>query len=303
MLDERCDRHPQAEIGGNGIDSYVDIAAVRSDARPEIGLVGRIGEVWDRYRLPIAVTELHNGSTRDEQLRWLVEGWMAAQQARASGIDICAVTAWSLFGAVDWNSMLCARAKYYEAGAFDVRAEEPRPTALAGAIEGLARHGFVDHPVLDQPGWWHDAWHANERDGRPLVLLGSGRMIAVIETCCSARRLPVIANCRSNARQLMAAHGAWAAIWVEDRRPRRLGKPAGPVRIFCQFADGGQLVLSSDDPECPQIEAANAALDLAIDGQPGAFQLTETGPHNQYRLVSRAWQKRWQVGAEESEVA
>ena len=46
------------------------------------GLKQRIDEVWDRYHLPIAVTELHNGSTRDEQLRWLVDGWQAHRRKR-----------------------------------------------------------------------------------------------------------------------------------------------------------------------------------------------------------------------------
>ncbi|TGV77813.1 hypothetical protein EN788_67275, partial [Mesorhizobium sp. M2D.F.Ca.ET.145.01.1.1] len=84
-------------------------AAVRSDRRHEAELGHRIDEVWQRYRLPIAITELHNGSTRDEQVRWLAEGWKAAQEARARGIDVRAVTAWSVFGAVDWNSLLTAR--------------------------------------------------------------------------------------------------------------------------------------------------------------------------------------------------
>ncbi|UVK57378.1 family 1 glycosylhydrolase (plasmid) [Mesorhizobium sp. AR02] len=305
MLDERCDRHPAEKIGGNGIDSYVDIAAVRSDARREAGLGARIGELWGRYHLPVAVTELHNGSTRDEQLRWLVEGWTAAQEAKASGIEICSVTAWSLFGAVDWNSMLSARAGYYEPGAFDVRAGEPRPTALADAIEGLARRGCVDHPVLDRRGWWREDIES-DRCGRPIVLLGSGRMIAVIQECCSTRRLPVVSAGPGNARKLMAAHGGWAAIRIEDRRPTRVGMPAGPVRIFCEFPDGSRLIVRSDDPAHAQIETANAALDLAIDGQRGGVQLTERGPHNQYRLVplARDVQGLGQFGAEvTSEVA
>jgi hypothetical protein len=104
----------------------------------------------------------------------------------------------------------------------------------------------------------------------------------------------------------MAAHGAWGAIRVEDRRPTRVGMPTGPMRMFCQYPDGSNLVLRSDDPGRPQIEAANAALDLVIDGQRGAFQLSQTGPHNQYRLVPlpSGVQERWQFSTEvRSEVA
>ena len=32
-------------------------------------------EVWERYRLPVAITEAHLGCTREEQMRWLKEVW------------------------------------------------------------------------------------------------------------------------------------------------------------------------------------------------------------------------------------
>jgi dTDP-4-dehydrorhamnose reductase len=71
------------------------------------------------------VTEAHHGSTRDEQVRWLMEVWWAAEDLRAAGQDIRAVTVWSLFGAVDWNSLLVRKIGFYEPGAFDIRG--PRP--------------------------------------------------------------------------------------------------------------------------------------------------------------------------------
>ena len=39
------------------------------------GLTTAITEAWQRYRTPIAVTEVHNGSTREEQLRWAAQVW------------------------------------------------------------------------------------------------------------------------------------------------------------------------------------------------------------------------------------
>ncbi|MFK0692818.1 family 1 glycosylhydrolase [Mesorhizobium sp. IMUNJ 23033] len=283
MIDERVDQFPDEMVGGNGIDSYVDIAAARSNARDDTSLRLRLDELWDRYHLPIAITELHNGSTRDEQIRWLVEGCKAAQAAKDSGVDVRAVTAWSLFGAVDWNSMLVRQDGFYESGAFDIRAGAPRPTALAAAIAGFAKHGSVDHPVLDRPGWWR-AERNSESGGRPLLLVGFGRMISIIEQCCTNRRLTVSAARPDKIQLLVAKHQAWAAIEVDGGELRRAGSPAVATRMLCRFPDGGELLLQCD-PTHPSIEVANALLDLVIDGQRGAFQLLQTGPGNQYELL------------------
>jgi beta-glucosidase/6-phospho-beta-glucosidase/beta-galactosidase len=287
MLDEQIDQHPDEQIGGNGIDTYVDSAAVRSISQRDTGLRQRIDEVWMRYHLPIVVTELHNGSTRDEQVRWLVEGWQAAQSARQNGVDVRAVTAWSLFGAVDWNSTLSARNGYYESGAFDVRTGAPRPTALANVIAALARHGRADHPLLDRPGWWRDERSLESHRTRPLLLIGFGRIISVIEECCTARRLPVCAARPDKISELMKEDGAWAAIHVDERSSARTGASKNPIRMLCRFPEGNDLMLQCD-PNSPTTEVANAFLDLIIDGQRGAFELSQSGPNNQYALAPLA---------------
>ncbi|CCV05646.1 dTDP-4-dehydrorhamnose reductase (fragment) [Mesorhizobium metallidurans STM 2683] len=281
MLDDRVEQYPDEQIGGNGIDVYVDIAAVRSHVRDETGLEFRINELWDRYQLPIAVTELHNGSTRDEQLRWLVEGWAASQAAKDSGVDVRAVTAWSLFGAVDWNSMLVRRDAYYESGAFDIRGDAPRPTAIAKAIAGFAQQGSFDHPVLDRSGWWRsEPTPATSR--RPLLLVGFGRLISIIEECCTIRRLTACAARPAEVEHLLATSTAWAAIRIEDNSSPALS--ASTVYLQCQFADGGQLFL-----QCAawlgSSAVANAFLDLVIDGQRGRFELLCAGADNQYEMA------------------
>jgi len=155
-LDEGLDRYPSHLHGGNGRHRYADVEAVRMDwPVGETGFDVRLREVWERYRLPLAITEAHHGSTRDEQVRWLVEVWNDASRLRAEGVDLRAVTVWSMFGAVDWNSLLVRDTGFYEPGSFDVRFSPPRRTALAEAAEALARTGTFDHPVLDRPGWWH----------------------------------------------------------------------------------------------------------------------------------------------------
>lgn len=154
FLDHRIEDYPPAFRNGDA--PYADIHATR--AYYADGLTGpepRLREVWERYRLPIAITEAHLGGSRDDQLRWLKEMWQAALNLREDGMDIRAVTAWSIFGCVDWNSLLVHHHGFYESGLFDVRGKTVRATALASAAASLAKTGSFDHPVLDGPGWWH----------------------------------------------------------------------------------------------------------------------------------------------------
>jgi dTDP-4-dehydrorhamnose reductase len=111
-------------------------------------------ETWERYGLPLAVTEAHLGCTREEQLRWLKEVWDAAGSARREGADVRAVTAWALLGSYDWDSLLTRQNGHYEPGVFDVRGARPRPTALAGMLRDMAAGREPEHPALDALGWW-----------------------------------------------------------------------------------------------------------------------------------------------------
>jgi len=156
FLDHRYEKYPQQYQANNDRDAYADLEAVRIEfPEPCTGPQARLMEAWERYGLPLAVTEAHHGCSRDEQLRWLVEVWQAASAVRAQGADVRAVTVWSLFGCVDWNTLLTCENNFYETGVFDARCQPPRPTALALAVEALAKTGQFDHPVLDQLGWWH----------------------------------------------------------------------------------------------------------------------------------------------------
>jgi len=130
---------------------------VRVLATPAPGIASLLQETWQRYGLPIAVTEAHIAAGREDQLRWLLEIWRAAQSARAGGADVRAVTAWSLLGSFDWDCLLGQCRGYYEPGPFDVRAPVPRPTALATLIAELAPGRPASHPVLHGEGWWRRA--------------------------------------------------------------------------------------------------------------------------------------------------
>ena len=154
FLDERLERYPPHTHGGNGRRAYADVEAVRVLAGGVGGHRLLLAEAWDRYRLPLALTEVHLGCTREEQLRWLLGAWRAAEECRAGGADVRAVTVWSLLGAFDWDSLVTRRAGRYEPGVFDLRSPRPRPTALAGLMRDLAAGRPPGHPALDGPGWW-----------------------------------------------------------------------------------------------------------------------------------------------------
>ncbi|TPI11216.1 glycoside hydrolase [Mesorhizobium sp. B4-1-3] len=280
MLDDDLRRYPEEQTGGNGIDAYVDIAAVRSEMRGHARLRFRLKEIWDRFRRPIAVTELHNGCTREEQLRWLIEGWQEAKAASDDGADIRAITAWSLFGATDWNSMLVHQKGYYESGAFDVRDASPRKTVIASAVSQLVKAGAFDHPALDRSGWWRTE-PLPRNPVRTMLLAGFGRMASVIEECCHMRRLAVRPAPPHKIVQHLSQTNSWAAISVEEGDWSARGSRSAFIKLRCQFPGGALLDLHSS-PAIGMVEAANAFLDLVVDGQTGRFRLLRAEPNNQY---------------------
>jgi dTDP-4-dehydrorhamnose reductase len=155
FLDERKEFYPAWSHGGNGKHDYADVEAVRVCCEGITGHKQLLLEAWERYKLPLAVTEIHVDSGREEQLRWFYEVWKAAQELRNENVDIRAITAWSLLGTYDWNSLVTRCMGYYEPGVFDLRSPEPRPTAIAKMLQDLACGRQLNHPLLDTPGWWH----------------------------------------------------------------------------------------------------------------------------------------------------
>lgn len=242
FLDRHLNRYPPATHGGNEHDSYADVTAARVRAEGLVGFEGLLHEVWQRYRRPIAITEVQLACTREEQLRWLLEAWQAAQRARAAGVDLRAITPWSLLGAYDWDSLLVETNGNYEVGAFDARSSPPRPTAVARAIRSLATTGRYDHPVLAVEGWWRrgirleyppisapsggpgTAVRAEDEvkpGARPLVILAPGTALGrALLRVCHVRGLPCIALPRREAsladpvriRETLAGSSPWAVV-------------------------------------------------------------------------------------------
>src|SRR5690606_3887965 len=154
FIDERIGRYPPATHGGNGRDRYADVEAVRVLDGDTGGVGALLAEAWERYRRPVAVTEVHLHAPREDQLRWLLGSWQAACAARRDGVDVQAVTVWALLGSFDWDCLLTQCRGHYEPGAFDVRNGCLRPTAVAHLARHLAEGRTLAHPVLEGAGWW-----------------------------------------------------------------------------------------------------------------------------------------------------
>jgi dTDP-4-dehydrorhamnose reductase len=153
-VDHRAERYPQRYAGQVDGKAIADIETARALATPLPGIAPLLEEAWERYRLPIAVTEVHIDACREDQLRWLLEIWDGSGQARQKGVDVRAVTVWSLLGSFDWNCLVQECRGYYESGPFDVRSPSPRPTALTQLMRELASGSPLSHPVLRGKGWW-----------------------------------------------------------------------------------------------------------------------------------------------------
>lgn len=152
-LDDQVHNYAPFMVGGNGRHPYVDIEAVRAPVTMAGG-ENLILQTWERYHLPIAVTEVHLGCTREEQMRWLYQAWQTGKNLIARGVDFRAITAWAALGSFDWNTLLTREVGYYEPGLFDVRSVQPRPTALSHLVQQLLTNETAVHPLAGEPGWW-----------------------------------------------------------------------------------------------------------------------------------------------------
>src|SRR4051812_32820035 len=130
-LDERLGDYPLWSHGGNGHHRYADVEAVRARGEGIRRIGTLLRETALRYRRPVAVTECHIWSTREQQMRWLADVWNDAARERERGTDVRAVTIWALLGTFDWDRLVVEEGTHYESGVYDVRGGTPRETALA----------------------------------------------------------------------------------------------------------------------------------------------------------------------------
>lgn len=192
-LDERTALYPSVRIGSNERHHYADVAAVR--VKKPSGLKALVKEAWNRYHIAPALTEVHIHCTREEQLRWFRDAWTKCRELKAEGVPVKAVTAWSLFGAFDWNSLLTRNDGVYESGVFELNNNALRPTALAKYLKILATNGNANLPFFNEKGWWRKSYPDKRRkntpkETSPLLIFGaSGTLGSAFLNICNRRSL------------------------------------------------------------------------------------------------------------------
>jgi len=288
-LDERTELYPHVEPGTNGRDRYVDLEAVRMPhLAGEVGPAARMREAWERYGIPLAITEVHHGCTREEQVRWLQQVWQAAEQVRAEGVDVRAVTIWSLFGNVDWRSLITRREGFYDVGAFDTRGGKPRPTMVARAAADLAAGKPVQHPIIQGKAWWQrperfyigaSACLPGDFGHHPLLITGAtGTLGQAFGRICAHRGLQHVLTDRS-AMDITDAASIEAAL---DRlQPWAVVNTAGFVRVpEAEHQPDDCFRINTTGPEllaaaCHKrgIPFVTFSSDLVFDGQLGRAYL------------------------------
>jgi dTDP-4-dehydrorhamnose reductase len=285
--------------GGNGRHAYADVEAVRILPQGCLGPRNLLEQVWERYRIPVAVTEVHLGCSREEQLRWLRDVWTAACEARTAGADIRAVTAWSAFGAYDWDSLVTRDSGRYETGLFDVRSDPPRPTALATAVKQLASVGSILHPVVGDEGWWKRPGRLYEprillKDqrptGRPILLTDSRcRFGKAFVAACERRGLAYSAPAYNRhdpraLRNVMKAVQPWAVI--DTGGSPRIGRSSkDPVGCRQQtIAYATSIAQACAEHAC---KLATFSTDFVFDGRLGRpySEWDATAPFNAYGIA------------------
>ncbi len=242
FLDHRLELYPGFLHGTNGFQKYADVGAVDTGQTVPPAPKEILRDVWNRYRRPFAVTEAHIAGYRESQMRWLHEIWTAAKELREEGAPIEAVTAWSLLGAYDWNSLCVACNGNYESGVFDLRSPAPRATALVRQLQAYAHGRAPDHPVLERKGFWHDksrvifapsdetrAGAVATKASRPLAITGAtGTLGRAFARLCERRGIDYVLLSR---KQMDIASIESVRENLELVRPWAVINAAGYVRV------------------------------------------------------------------------
>jgi dTDP-4-dehydrorhamnose reductase len=155
FLDQKLKQYPAYTYGGNRKHRYADVEAIRVKHPEPWGLSVLLKECWDRYGIPIAITEVHLNGHPHDQIRWFKDVWDNANRLiNDNQIKIEAVTSWALLGSYGWNNLLTMPHGHYEHGAFDLRSGKPEPTELAFFLKALSENPDHTHSALQEKGWW-----------------------------------------------------------------------------------------------------------------------------------------------------
>jgi dTDP-4-dehydrorhamnose reductase len=252
FLDEGLSRYPRRTHGSNGRHKYADVELVRVHHNIPSGPAVLLEEAARRYRLPLALTEVHLHCSREEQMRWWQHLWTTATDLREKGVDIRAVTSWAMLGSVGWNKLLTRPGGLYESGAFAARKDSLHPTALVPMLRACAAGMPYHHPVLAERGWWEQDFRIlyNKPElkeepfntvrfstTRPLVILGkTGTLGQAFARVCAERGLKCLLLSRD---ELDLNAPAQMTSMLSKLKPWAVVNAAGYVRVDDAERDAG----------------------------------------------------------------
>lgn len=268
FLDERLHLYPFNLHGGNQWHKYVDTEAVRVNHGQDSGITVLLKEAWERLQIPMALTEVHLNCTREEQLRWFQEIYSKCCELKEDGINLTAITAWSLLGAFGWNRLLtCEQNMDYEPGAFQLFHGRLRKTALARLIQNtiqvqqdsstIISPGYTNtaeifsdhcsnigthHTLLQKEGWWNrsirffDDFEKENMETKkssgpvsPVLIIGKrGTLGNAFSKVCCTRNIPFHILSRD---QLNMCDPASINRAIEKYKPWAIINAAGFVRV------------------------------------------------------------------------
>jgi dTDP-4-dehydrorhamnose reductase len=242
-LDDDLSKYPECYHGGNGRHSYADVHTALVKIDQETGAYNLLKEAAERLQLPLAITECHLYSPREEQMRWFNDMWNTANKLKQEGVDIRAITAWALFGLHGWNKLCTQPYGEYEPGVFNLNSGVPRPTAMVAYLQALTRDQNYAHPVLETEGWWKlDSNKIHRGEGRPITKMRkktpSCRPLIIIgKSGTLGMALSRIANDRNIHHKLLSrqdvdiTHRAEIEKMVEKLNPWAIINAAGYVKV------------------------------------------------------------------------
>lgn len=307
-LDDQTDYYPEHLHGGNGKCRYADVEAIRVAAVKPEGAKAVLREAWVRYQVPIAVTEAHLYCGREDQLRWLNNIWKIANELEKEGVDIRAVTVWSLFGAYGWDNLLTLPAGNYESGTFDVSSGSPRATALSKMVKHLALGDNYQHPVLNGKGWWEnesriiypDRTHFKQtvtaKDSPPVLIVGaSGTLGNAFMRACIVRDINYVAPMKNEVNLIYPEQ---IEAVIQKYKPWAILNAAGYVNVDAAELEYRDCFLSNTTGPgnlascCARygVKLVTFSSDLVFDGRKQAEYLEEdnVNPLNVYGLSKAA---------------
>jgi hypothetical protein len=272
-LDESYEKFDTDTLGFNGIHRYADTELAKAGVEKGGGFKSLTTEIWERYKLPLAITKANFHGSKEEQLRWFKEIWDHSIDLSHKEIPIKAVTSWDLLGSSEWIKPQMASEVQYQSGVFDSKSfpDKLRPTALAQLVKNLAAGKSFLHPVMTSATQPILIIINNPEDEDSI----SVKLRIALTEAFGQRNIPtLIINHESKIDFLKL--NPWAVI--------NLGPPDKRLRSICAGLGFQFVSFTSGDPADSYLRILiqqtdftiyqmNRLLDLIIDGESGCWAL------------------------------